>query len=327
MKHKGNLFSNMERKRMKFSMTHGIIGLLVVLLLVSMYCHLQPDELWVVSMTDANTRPTYATFHAIHDAQRLATGQGVKVGILGKYFGTEQHQEMYAGAEDFADNPSALRTIAEHGFWMATTLKEIAPDVEIYALNVRDSNREKERDAIIAAIQWAIGHDLDILTYSAEAFRAEDRASIDAAVHEANEHHIVTTFIHYDFPENVLPFGFFQQSPESYAREADVNIFHFDYNLLLLSKYKASLKGGQSQATSIGERPYFSNSSMSPVLAGVVAMMKEVDNTLSVDEYKRILVESSHPIIYQGYTVPHVVDAVKALEMVSRGGVGHDDET
>lgn len=306
----------MKGKRMKINIMYGIIGLLVVLLLISVYVHLQPGDVWFVSMTNANTRPTYATFHAITEAHHIATGQGIQVGILGKYFGYAMHREMYAGGEDFVANPSGLNEIAEHGLWMAITLKEIAPDVEVYALNVRDRNRGKERDAIIAAIHWAIAHDLDVLTYSGEAFRPEDRADIDAAVREAIEHNIVTTFIHYDLPENILPFGFFPKSPASYARKADVNIFHFDYNMLLLQKYIAHIKGGRKQSGRVGDLPYFSNSSMSPVLAGVVAMMKEVNNTLSVAEYKSILIETSQPVAYQGYTVPHVVDATKALEVV-----------
>jgi hypothetical protein len=297
--------------------TKIVMTSLLVLLLVSVFFNLKPDDqhdLRFVSMTDANTRPTYASFHAIQEAQHIATGRGIKVGILGKYFGYAEHKELYAGGEDFVGNTPGLEEIAEHGLWMAITLREIAPDVEIYALNARDRNREKERDAVIAAIDWAIAHDLDVLTYSAAAFRPEDRAQIDQAVRRAIAHNIVTTFIHYDLPENILPFGFFPSSPASYAREADVNIFHFDYNMLLLSKYEAYAKSERKQSNKVGDLPYFSNSSMSPVLAGIIAMMKEVNNTLSVAEYKRILIETSQEIEYQGYTVRHVVDAARAIQ-------------
>ena len=198
--------------------------------------------------------------------------------------------------------------------WMAITLKEIAPDVEIYALNARDRNRDNEREAIIKAIDWAIENDIDVLTYSAEAFRTEDREEIDEAVRKAIENNIVTTFIHYDLPENILPNGLFPNSPESYKKEADLNVYHFDYNLLLLFKYEEFISSGRQVTNNLGALRYFSNSSMSPVLAGIIAMMKEVNNIMSPDDYKEILIETSREIEYNGYMVNRVADAKRAVD-------------
>jgi hypothetical protein len=64
----------------------------------------------------------------------------------------------------------------------------------------------------------------------------------------------------------------------------------------------------------IGALPYFSNSSMSPVLAGIIAMLKEINNELQVADYKRILIETSREVEYNGYTVEHVVDAKSAID-------------
>jgi len=291
---------------------------LLGLLLVSVFLNIRPDkdELWFVSFPDANTRPTYDTFHHIKEAQHHATGRGIKVGIIGKYFGYTENKDLYAGGKDFIENPAKFETIGEHGLWMATILKEIAPDVEIYALNARDRDHDKEREAIVNAINWAIANDLDVLTYSAEAFRSEDREVIDKAVRKAIENNIVTTFIHYDLQENILPTGFFPGSPESYSREADLNVYHFDYNLLLLFKYRDFVNSGRKVTNNIGALPYFSNSSMSPVLAGIVAMMKELNNNLSVSDYKKILIETSREIEYNGYKVNRVVDAKRAVDYV-----------
>lgn len=223
---------------------------------------------------------------------------------------------MFTGGKDFTGNKEAFENIAEHGLWMATTLKEIAPDVQIYALCARDKDRAKEPKAISEAIDWAIENDIDILTYSAEAFRKEDRQQIDIAVQKAIDHGIVTTFIHYDKSENILPNGLFPSSPKSYAREADVNIFHFDYNGLLLFQYENYVKSGRNVGNKIGDLPYFSNSSMSPVLAGIIAMMKEVNNELTPADYKKILIETSKEVDYNGYTVKHVVDAPEAIHFL-----------
>lgn len=294
-----------------------LITLLVVLLSVSVYFNIKPDDnTWFVSFQNANTRPTYDTFHSIKKAQQSITGKGIKVGIIGKYFGYADNKNMYAGGKNFTDNKASFEDIAEHGLWMATTLKEIAPDVEIYALCARDNNRAKEAENIAKAIDWAIENNIDILTYSGEAFRKEDRVVIDEAVHKAINNNIVTTFIHYDLPENILPTGLFPKSPESYAREPDVNIFHFDYNLLLIFVYENFVKSGRKVGNNIGALPYFSNSSMSPVLAGIVAMMKERNNDLPPEKYKKILIETSKEIEYNGYNVRHVVDAFDATNVL-----------
>ena len=298
--------------------TKLFIALILVLLAVSVFYNLKPDsnQLWFTSFSDANTRSTYDSFHHIKEAQQLTTGKGVKIGILGKYFGYNKNKNIYAGAKDFTGDVDALEEIAEHGLWMATTLKEIAPDVEIYALNARNNNRNTEAKAIVSAINWAIENDIDILTYSAQAFNSEHRAEIDEAVRLAHQYGIITTFIHYDLAENILPTGLCPNSPKSYSRNADLNIFHFDYNLLLLFKYENYLKSGRNVGNNIGNLPYFSNSSMSPVLAGIVAMMKEANSKLKPEDYKRILIETSQEITYNGYKVKHVVNAPSAINYV-----------
>ncbi|PKP33347.1 MAG: peptidase [Bacteroidetes bacterium HGW-Bacteroidetes-17] len=304
--------NNQNKIKMKKKL---FIVFLLLLLAVSVYFNIKPggSNTWFVSFADANTRETYNSIHHIKQAQQLATGKGIKVGIIGKYFGYATNKDLYAGGKDFTGNIDAFENIAEHGLWMATTLKEIAPDVQIYALCARDQNRANEAEAITEAIDWAIENDIDILTYSAEAFRQEERLQIDKAVKKAIEHGIVTTFIHYDLPENILPNGLFPSSPKSYAREADLNVFHFDFNVLFLFKYENYLKSDRNVGNNIGDQPYFSNSSMSLVLAAIVSMMKEVNNDLTPADYKKILIETSKEIKYNGYTVKHVVDAHDAI--------------
>jgi hypothetical protein len=289
------------------------ISSLIVLLLISVFYNLKSDDIWFVSFSNANTRPTYDSFHHIKQAQQLATGKGIKVGIIGMYFGYAEHKELYAGGSNFSGDQEAFEDIAEHGLWMATTLREIAPEVEIYALNARDQDPSKESKAIIEAIDWAIENDIDILTYSAQAFKEEYREDIDKAVRKALDHNIVTTFIHYDLQENILPNGLFPNSPKVYARPADLNIFHFDYNMMMLFSYEKFLKTDRKVGNNIGAQPYFSNSSMSPVLAGIIAMMKEVNNELTPAAYKTTLIETSKEIQYKGYTVKRVVDANAAI--------------
>ena len=88
---------------------------------------------------------------------------------------------------------------------MASTLREIAPDVEIYALGTSSSDESDKVDAMIQAINWAIANDLDVLTYSGPRFSPENRVRLDSCVDRALAKGIVTTFIHYPHPGNILP--------------------------------------------------------------------------------------------------------------------------
>ncbi len=292
--------------------TKIIITLLSLFLLISVFFNVKPDnENYYLSFSNANTRSTYDTYHKITEAHQFSTGKGVKVGVLGKYFGCAENKELYAGGKDFLGDKDGFEHISEHGKWMSTTLKEIAPDVEIYALNVRSNDKAKQANAMVKAINWAIENDLDVLTYSAELFNSEYRAIVDEAIRKAVEYGIIPTFIHYDLPENILPIGFFSETPAVFNRNADVNIFHMDYNLLLLFKYRRYIKLG---ASSWGDVPYFSNSSMSVVLGGIVAMMKELEPDLHVKECKEILIKTSKVISYNGYEVKRVVNAKEALD-------------
>jgi len=269
-----------------------------------------------VSFENANTRDTYESIHHVREAQGTATGRGIKVGILDKYFGYGKHPELYAGGMDFGGDGPAFEQISEHGYWMATTLKEIAPGVEVLALNVRTSDKAREAAAIVRAIDWAVGQHVKILTYSAEAFGEPYRAGIDDAVRRAHERGVVTTFVHYPLEENMLPTGLFPAGTGEEERAADLSIYHFDYNTLLLSVYEKHRKLVEAGARprSGDEVPYLSISSTSPVLAGFVAMMMEVKGELSPAEYKRVLVETSRTIEYKGRKVERVVDAPAALQ-------------
>jgi hypothetical protein len=304
----------------KKNITIIILGVLLIIaivysLVLTLLVKYKFNDFWHIDFKNANTRNTYETYHHISEAQKYATGKGIKVGILDWCFGYDDNKSLYAGGKDFIGDIRFFNKIGEHGLWMATTLKEIAPDVEIYALCVFSPDHNKRKDATIKAIEWAIENKIDILTCSGEAFRKEDRPQIDKVVLKAIHNNIVTTFIHYDLQENILPYGFFPKADEHYSREYDVNIFHFDYNMLLIANYKNYLKSGKV-VEDRGDMPYFSFSSMSPVLAGIVAMIKEENNTLTVSEIKSILIETSKEVKYKDYVVKHVVDANEALKYV-----------
>ena len=263
---------------------------------------------------NANTRDNYESVHDIKKAHQIATGKGVKVGIIGTYFGLDKHTELFSGGQDFTGSLKDLSTIEEHGYWMALTLREIAPDTEIYALNARSRDKALEAGAIVKAIDWAIENDIDILTYSAESFREEHRPMIDKAVQKAIDHNIVTTFLHYSSKENILPFGLVEYR-DYYSRQPDIRVLHYDFNLLLTMTYKRYL-ASERKPKNGNEEPYFSFSSMSTVLAGAIALMKQVNNTLTPGEYRQLLKESSREFVFEEQHYKNVLDIASAVKAI-----------
>ena len=141
----------------------------------------------------------------------------------------------------------------------------------------------------------------------------ENRERFDAEVNKAVEQGIVTTFIHYDNPNNILPWGIWNDGGEEYYdRAEDINIFQYDYNTLFLDNYKEAL-GDPGFEKGYRDQLYTSVSSMSVVTAGFVAMLKEVDDTLTPAEYKEILTATSHPAEYAGEKAEHVADIGAAV--------------
>jgi hypothetical protein len=257
----------------------------------------------------ANSRPTYFSTHNIGAAHAVNRGEGIKVGILDHLFGTELHPELYAGGTNFLgeDGLWKLEDKDEHGYWMALVLKEIAPGVEVYALNTSQRDEIERAEAMAEAIEWAIANDLDVLTYSNAPFSAEARRLLDPAVEKAHAAGIVTAFIHYGHPGNVLP-GALSIAPED-GREPDVNVLHYDYSVVFVKEYAKVQAGGKSD----WYRPFLSMSSTSPVTAGVVAMIMKADPTLTPSQIQTLLRSTSKPIDWHGQEIPRCLDAAAAV--------------
>jgi hypothetical protein len=271
-----------------------------------------------ITAEDGNSRSTYFSVHEIAAAQAIATGKGVKIGIIDHYFGYEVNRAKYAGGKDFAGDDAAFRNISEHGLWLATTLREISPGAAIYALNATGGDEERKVTAMVEAIRWAVAEGIDILTYSDRPISAANRPRLDAAVAEAVRAGVICIFIHYPHPENILPLAMF--ASETYDREPDVNIWLYDYNVIFVREYF------DYKEKKAGVRPYLSLSSTSVVTAGVVAMMKEADPSLTPADCRRLLVETSRPCTAEAGGVdeamrlcPRVVDAAAAVRRARDG--------
>lgn len=312
---------------MKSKFKKVLIGISIFVFIVSLALNVllmleHNKKQWNVAFTHANSRDTYFTMHNVRQAQDISKGKGIKVGILDHCFGYELHKDLYSGAVDFINSPYTLNKSNEHGYWMTNTLKEIAPECEVYALNTANIDEDKMVTAVIEAIDWAIKNHIDILTYSQRPVSDKNRKRFDEAVNKAVKNNIVTTFIHYDNPNNIWPGQMLPPSwTEKGQREPDFNILHYDYNTLLIDTYTKyqKLKGKVYSGDDI---PYFSVSSTSPVTAGFIAILKSINNNLTPDEYRQILKKTSYkttftdPFTLKKAECPNVVDIGKAAKYI-----------
>lgn len=279
-----------------------------------------------INFSNANSRQTHFTLHNIARAHEKAKGRGVKVGVMDWLFGMDGHRELYAGCADISGHPEYLSEACGHGMGMATTLKEIAPECEVYAINAvvyGEGGEELRLELFEKGIEWAIDNRMDILTYSHAAFTGEDKARADAAVRRAVENGITTTFIHNDSEYNIFPYGCMEfNAREGFSREPDLNILHFDYNTLFPStyeKYSDALRAGE-KIRSGDMVPFFSFSSMSVVLGGFAAIIKQLRPDFLSGQIRDLLVRTSYRIEAKGqdwYDINpcgRVVDIGRAVE-------------
>jgi hypothetical protein len=286
-------------------------------------------ELQSVNFSNANSRDTYFSIHKVSEAQKAGKGKNIKVGILDHSFAMYKHKDLYKGGQDFTGRTELLDEVESHGYWMASVLREIAPECDIYALCTWSASEDTKVNNMIKAINWAVDNDIDILTYSADEFSESNRKKMDEAVNHAVSKGLVTTFIHYDNENNIYPTGMFPFENSLGNRKPDLNIFHYDYNTLFVRQYLNIVNNGIVPRSG-DDIPYFSVSSTSPVTAGFVAILKSVNNTLTPKEYKDILVKTSYSMDFydwnfnQTFHCKRVVDIAKAVDYL-RSTYGYKD--
>lgn len=275
----------------------------------------------IINFNNANSRETYFTMHHVKEAHKYGKGKNVKVGIIDWCFGLKNHGELYENGVDVSGTPFFLNECAEHGFWMAQVLKEIAPECKIYAINyLNGRNFDDRAKCIVKAIEWAIENGIQILTYSSSAFNEKERLVIDEAVNKAVNSRIITTFIHYDNVNNFYPGPLFNFTVGN--RKPDIRILHYNYNTLFLKKYEKFILTDIKDIKGGDDIPYFSISSLSPVLAGFIAILKSIDDSLTLAECKEVLVKTSYSTHFKGLAewentdINNVADIGKAARQI-----------
>ena len=288
----------------------------------------------ILTFSNANSRDTYFTVHNVKAAHKHARGKGVKVGIIDWRFAVDDNQSLYADSVDITGFPPGLHEGKGHGLWMAITLREIAPECEIIAMNgvpyeegvSYEQLGERRSHHLIQAIEWAIESRIDVLTYSQAKVPLSCRPLVGDAITKAVSDGVTTTFIHNDHQDNLWPYACLPYSKDSgdnrdFTREPDVNIYHHDYNTIMVSRCEAYLEkiARGEHIRSGDDLPFFSMSSTSPVLGGFVAILKSIDPQLTPAQCKELLVSTSYSITEKGENwfdlnpCPRAVDIGKAV--------------
>lgn len=255
---------------------------------------------------------TYFTIHNIRPAHAITLGAGIRVGILDRSFDLDSHPELYAGGENFLEESieSEANRETHHGYWMALTLREIAPKAEIFALGVHTRDEEVRVEAMIRALDWAVENDLDVVTYCAGGFSEAARKALDSVVERTVEAGVVVVFVDFPHPLNLLPGGFGPTGQDG-GRDPDLNIFSHDCTAVIADQLVALADPDDDGIQR--NRPFLAIPSAGPVTAGFVALVKSMDPNASPSDVKSILREASRPLNYQGKIAPKVPDLLRAV--------------
>ena len=214
----------------------------------------------------------------VADAQKIATGRGVTVAILDHMFDQED-----AALKDRMVHPGCVAKgepifgVSGHGTWMARCLLQVAPDVKIMPVRVIgpwSNNRSDFSGSYIQGIDYAVDNGANIISLSHRPIHGGSQAALDQAIARASAKGVTFVYIHY------------------YGRRSDVVVPNFIE--------AASFAEGKRMINVIGtnftEDPTFpftwGLSQTAPIIAGVVAMMKEADPFLMPEAICGILLRS-----------------------------------
>jgi len=213
------------------------------------------------------------------EARRKATGKGVTVALLDHMF--DEKDALMAGK--WVKPGSVIKGLAAfgesgHGTWMAHDLIAVAPDVQVMPVRVCGPGHDGAAEDYAAGLDYAVAHGARIISLSHRAVESGKQAVLDAAVDRATRAGVTFVFIHYqgDKLEVVVP------GPIEFAAYHEDRATVFVIGTDFVDDESFPYTWGLSQTA--------------PMVAGVAAMMLEVNPRLTPAEIKNILLSSGREI-------------------------------
>jgi len=235
------------------------------------------------------------------EARRKATGKGITVAILDHLF--DEQDTAAAGkwvkpGSVIEGQPVFDAHESGHGTWMAHDLLAVAPDVRIMPVRVCGPGHDGAAEDYAAGIDYAVANGAKIISLSHRPVEPGKQAVLDAAVDRATGAGVTFVYIHYqgDRREVVVP------GPVEFAayHEDRATVFVIGTNFIDDESF-----------------PYtWGLSPTAPMVAGVAAMMLEVNPTLTPARINEILLSSGRGI-GSGHKV---LDAAMAVKNCALGG-------
>lgn len=225
----------------------------------------------------------------LHEARRRASGKGVTVAILDHSFVADDWslKGRLANPGSIIPGVPSLASKPSHGTWMARQLVRIAPGVKIMPVVIM-GDKSPGAEEYIQGIDYAIAHGADIISLSHAAVAPDKTTALDAAAARAAEAGATFVFIHYRGTRNdVIHPGPIEFAPYHEGEDC-VHVIGTNFS------DEFPLTWGVSQTA--------------PIVAGVIALMKEARPGLKPAEIRKILLDSSTEV--GGFKL---LDAAKAV--------------
>ena len=265
----------------------------------------QPDSPPQEAQSRSKVEINFITFSKIDKAQELTQGGGVKVAICDWLFDLRgQATNKYVEAASMIPGEPVGADKPWHGEWMAQMVHQTAPACKIIPIRARTA-KEDFQQYLIKGIRFAADHGAVAVTSSMGPLTntAELREAVDYAEKKG------TLFI------NVHPIGEMGRWGEQ-KREADeTDRQMLCTGLVSVPAHRATPERGRDiyvwpYALTPTYKDGWGYSDGPPIAAGVVALMKSVNPSLTPQQIKKIIIKTA--FTKDGFQVLDAEAAVKA---------------
>lgn len=232
----------------------------------------------------------------VDSLRQLGTGKGVKVAILDHLFSSNDTSITKRYVTPGSAFPSLRYDEGNegHGAWMARKLLDIAPEVSIIPVRITNEKYRSTCEGYVKGIDYALSQGANVISLSHQPVDSSEMAILDSAIARTSKQNACMVYIHYYGSRGDVVKTTPIEFADAKSNDKSINIIGTGFN---------------------GEKEFpftWGFSQTAPMVAGVVALMKEKNPALSNEQVVRILRES-HKTNKDGV---NYLDAMKAVRSI-----------